>query len=132
MPAKTSPIVAAAQLATGSQETTEKKPRPTVRPPLPEAHSDVALLDIKDVCALTRMSASWIHAEVAAGRFPPPIRFGMRCARFSAASVRQWLIDRVEKAAADSQVGERVTARAKKASAAAQAKRALAAASAAQ
>ena len=72
----------------------EKKRRPTVRPPLPEAHSDVALLDINDVCALVRMSASWWHDAVREGLAPAPLRFGPRCTRWKLADVRAWLIER--------------------------------------
>ena len=102
-----------------------KPARPTVRPPLPEAHSDVALGDIKDVCALVRMSSSWIHDEVRAGRFPQPLRFGPRCSRWTIASVRTWLIDRAAQPQAEA--AKLVQAKAKKASLAAQVKRALSA-----
>lgn len=85
--------------------------------------ADVAFLDINDVCAVARMSASWIHDEVRAGRFPQPMRFGPRCSRWRSSDVRQWLIDRAAAAEADTQAGALLTARAKKASEAAQAKR---------
>ena len=72
----------------------KKKRRPTVRPPLPEAHADVALLDVNDVCALVRMSTSWWHDAVREGRAPAPLRFGPRCTRWKLADVRAWLIER--------------------------------------
>lgn len=85
--------------------------------PPPASLADVSLLDIKDVCAAVRMSVSWVHDEVRSGRFPQPLRFGMRCTRWKAADVRQWLIERASGAAADAKVADLVTARAKKASA---------------
>lgn len=107
---------------------TDPKPtaRPTVRPPLPEAHADVALADITDICALVRMSASWVHNERAAGRFPAPVIREPRCTRWKIADIRAWLIERATQSAADTKTTELVTARAKKASTAAQAKRAAA------
>lgn len=84
---------------------------------------DVAFLDIRDVCAMARMSASWIHDEVRGRRFPQPLRFGMRCTRWRSADVRDWLIARSTAAEADTETGALLTARAKKASDAAQAKR---------
>ena len=63
-------------------------PKPTARP-LPADLADVALLDIKDVCAAVRMSPSWWHEEVRAGRAPQPLRYGPRCTRWTAASIIQ-------------------------------------------
>lgn len=89
----------------------------------PHALADVAFLDIADVCAAARMSASWIHDEVRAGRFPRPLRFGPRCSRWRSAEVRAWLVDRAAAAEADTETALAMSARAKKASEAAQAKR---------
>ena len=97
------------------------KPNASHRSPTDLA--DVAFLDIRDVCAVARMSASWIHDEVRARRFPQPLRFGPRCTRWRSSEVRQWLIDRAAAAEADTETGALLTARAKKASEAAQAKR---------
>ena len=94
----------------------------TAARPLPANLADVALLDISDVCAAVRMSASWVQNEVLRGRFPQPIRFGQRCTRWPAASVRQYLIDRAAQPQAE--VAELVAAKAKKASDAARTKRA--------
>lgn len=91
--------------------------------PLPAGLADVALLDIRDVLTAVRMSASWVHDEVRERRFPQPLRFGPRCTRWRSADIRAWLIERAEVGAADKQSADMVTARAKKASAAAQAKR---------
>lgn len=103
------------------------KARPIVRPPLSHGHDDVALADMTDLEALTRMQRSWLHAAVRDGRFPAPVIREPRCTRWRLADVRRWLIERAEKAAADTQVAEQMTARAKKASAAAKAKRVAAA-----
>jgi predicted DNA-binding transcriptional regulator AlpA len=92
--------------------------------PLPAELADVAFLDIRDVCAAVRMCMSWVHNEVRQQRFPQPMRFGPRCSRWTSASIRQYLIDRAEAAAADTDAAPLAIARAKKASAAAQAKRA--------
>ncbi len=96
-------------------------------PNLPSNLADVALLDIRDVCAAARMSASWIHDEVRARRFPQPMRFGPRCTRWRSADIRAWLIARAAVAQADTETSAQLTARAKKASDAAQAKRLAAA-----
>jgi prophage regulatory protein len=87
---------------------------------IPAALADVAFLDIKDVCAAVRMSTSWVHDEVRAGRFPAPMRFGPRCSRWRSADIRLYLIARAESPAVDANVAAMVAARAKKASAAAQ------------
>jgi predicted DNA-binding transcriptional regulator AlpA len=93
--------------------------KPTVRPPLPHGQDDVALVDIVDVMALTRMSSSWVHAAVAGGRFPAPVIRQPRCSRWTLASIRKWLIEQVEKASVDTAAAKRAAARARKASAAA-------------
>jgi len=69
------------------------------------------------------MSASWVHEEVRAGRFPPPMRFGPRCSRWRSADVRSWLVARAAAADADGETAAAMSARAKKASDAAQVKR---------
>lgn len=78
--------------------------RPTVRPPLPDAHADVSLGDINDLRALTRMSASWIHDAVRDGRFPAPVIRERRCTRWRIADVRKWLVDCAEKSNSNSQL----------------------------
>jgi prophage regulatory protein len=91
--------------------------------PTPAALADVAFLDIGDVCAAARMSASWVHEEVRAGRFPQPLRFGPRCTRWRSGDVRAWLVARAAAAEADTETTAAMVAQAKKASDAAQAKR---------
>lgn len=94
---------------------------PTVRR-LPAELVDVAFLDIRDVCAAVRMSASWVHEAARTGLFPAPVVRQSRCTRWRSGDVRIWLIKRA--ASLDAQAGAIVDARAKKASAAAKAKRA--------
>lgn len=101
---------------------TGQKSRPTVRPPLPEAHADVALCDIQDCMALSRFGESWIHEAVKDGRFPQPVIREHRCTRWRLAEVRAWLVER-----AGQPLGAGATtndARARRASAQAQANRA--------
>lgn len=96
---------------------------PTSRPLMPAAHTEIALVDIHDLTALTRMSRSWIHSEVRAGRFPQPVIRTPRCTRWLLAHVSSWITARVEQSAADTESTERVLAQAKKASDAAKARR---------
>lgn len=65
---------------------------------LPTLVEAVAFLDIHDVCSALRMSASWVHDEVRAGRFPRPMRFGPRCSRWLASDVRDYLVARAASA----------------------------------
>lgn len=57
-------------------------------------HSDLALVGIRDVCDLIRLSPSWVYAEVAQGRFPQPLRLSSRCSRWKLSAVRAWLAQR--------------------------------------
>lgn len=83
---------------------------------LPSDMSDVALADINDLRALTRMSASWIHDAVRKGEFPAPAIRESRCTRWKFADVHAYLAERIRKAALDTDAATRLTARAKKAS----------------
>jgi predicted DNA-binding transcriptional regulator AlpA len=87
----------------GTKLKPQKIPKPKALPQSPALLADVAFLDISDVCAAARMSASWIHDEVRAGRCPQPMRFGPRCSRWRSAEVRAWLIARAKSAAADTE-----------------------------
>ena len=88
--------------------------------------ADITLVNSKEVCAALSMSASWLYNEVREGRFPHPLRHGQRCTRWRAADIRQYLLERAAQPQAETIA--LVTARAKKASAAAQVKRDAAAA----
>ena len=54
-------------------------------------HIPEALLRIQTVTALTGMSESTIYRRVAEKRFPAPIKDGLRCTRWVAGTVSQWL-----------------------------------------
>lgn len=98
--------------------------------PLPADLAGVALIDAPTCAAVGDMSVSWWHDEVRAGRAPAPAIREPRCTRWRVVDVRTYWAQRAEESAAKVQAAERVTAKAKKASAAAQAKRAAVAATA--
>ena len=50
-----------------------------------------ALLRIRTVVAVTGLSESSIRRKVAAGQFPAPVKDGLRCTRWVAQSVTNWL-----------------------------------------
>ena len=95
----------------------------------PEARSlsadmaSVALADINDLKALTRMSASSIHQSIRNGEFPAPAIRGSRCTRWRMADVHSYLTERIRVATGDTDTAAKLTARAKKASDAARNKR---------
>ncbi len=99
----------------------------TASRPLPADLAEVSLLDTRDICAAVRMSASWWHEEVRAGRAPQPVVRMSRCTRWKATDIRQYLIERARLASDEATAA--LTARAKKASDAAKAKRVTAVAS---
>lgn len=74
------------------------KPRPTKREPLPQAHEDIALVEMRDLRAITRMGSSWIHERVKAGDFPAPVIKGPRCTRWRLSDVRAWVNARIAEA----------------------------------
>lgn len=75
----------------------------------PELES-VALLDLDDVCAVSRLSKSYVLDEIANARGPKPIRFGTRCTRYLLTDVRDWLAARIAAAGdADAAIKSRMT-----------------------
>lgn len=66
--------------------------------PLLEAHADVAMVTIGDIVAMTRMGRSWLYAEIRNGRFPAPVVREPRCTRWKISHIREWLVQRAEKA----------------------------------
>jgi len=97
------------------------------RPPVPAALADVALIDGPTVAAAASISISQLYELVRTKAAPQPVIRAPRCTRWSMATVRLWLIQRAEHGL-DEQASALVTAKAAKASAAAQAKRRTAAA----
>jgi predicted DNA-binding transcriptional regulator AlpA len=78
-----------------------QRKRTAARLPLAEAQADVALVDISDICALLRASKSWVHAEVAAGRFPSPAIKRPRFTRWRLSDIRRYLIESSETSVVD-------------------------------
>ena len=88
--------------------------------PAPINLADVMLIDGPTAAAVGSMSLSWWHEEVAAGRAPQPVIRQPRCTRWTLVSVRDYWAQRAEQGSRD---GAQVIDKAKRASAAAQAKR---------
>jgi prophage regulatory protein len=64
------------------------------RPPLQTVNAlqiPEALLKVQTVIEVTGLSESTIRRKVAEGRFPAPIKDGLRCTRWVAGSVSDWL-----------------------------------------
>jgi prophage regulatory protein len=73
-------------------EPTNNKRRTTAAPqPLSVITVDDAQLRIATVCALTGLGRATIYRKVKEGTFPEPQRHGLRCTRWRALGVRQWL-----------------------------------------
>ena len=92
-------------------------------PPIPPALSSVSLIDAPTCAAGGGMSVSWWHDEVREGRAPAPAVRQPRCTRWRLSDVVAFWQAFATKGAADTQAAEQVTAKAKKASAAARVKR---------
>jgi predicted DNA-binding transcriptional regulator AlpA len=52
---------------------------------------ELALMDVKDVCACLRLSKSWIFGAVRQGRFPEPVIRQSRCTRWLRSDVQDWI-----------------------------------------
>lgn len=64
-----------------------------------DAHSPPdTLLRIADVLRRTAQSRSVMYREIAAGRFPAPVKIGPKAAAWSARDVDDWIRERVEQA----------------------------------
>lgn len=122
------------QLRTEMQLTAKLQPPPTVgsaekgrrrqRTPslhLMSANADVALVDIGDIRALRKCSASTVYKEVSEGTFPQPVIRQPRYTRWTLASVRAWLKQQAQ--TPDPEAAARVIEQAHKATKAAQNKR---------
>lgn len=99
----------------------------TSKKSLPPALSSVALIDAPTCAAVGGMSVSWWHDEVREGRAPAPAVRQPRCTRWRMSDVVAFWQAFATNGAADTRAAELVTAKAKKASAAARVKRATAA-----
>ena len=99
----------------GPEMTAKTDPKPAARL-LPADVADVALIAADTSAAIGDVSVSWWHEEVRTGRAPKPVIQQPRFTRWRLADVRRFWIERAAHAAADTAAGERMTARAKKAS----------------
>lgn len=93
-------------------------------PPILPALSSVALIDAPTCAAAGGMSVSWWHDEVRTGRAPAPAVRQPRCTRWRLSDVVAFWQGFASKGEADTEAAAQVTAKAKKASAAARVKRA--------
>ncbi|HIQ16539.1 MAG TPA: AlpA family phage regulatory protein [Novosphingobium capsulatum] len=59
-------------------------------PPAPER-----LLRIQEVMHMTSLSRSYIHAKVARGEFPAPIKLGYKCTRWLQSQVADWIAQKL-------------------------------------
>ncbi|MBK7616595.1 MAG: hypothetical protein IPJ08_19815 [Burkholderiales bacterium] len=92
---------------------------------LPANVADVALIAANTCAAIGEASVSWWYEAVRTGRAPKPAIKQPRFTRWRRADAVRFWADLATQAAVDTAPGERMTATAKKASAAAKAKRAL-------
>jgi hypothetical protein len=99
----------------GPTVTAKTDPKPTVRP-LPADVADVALIAADTCAAIGDVSVSWWHEEVRTDRAPKPVIQQPRFTRWRLADVRRFWAERATRSAADTGAGERMSARAKKAS----------------
>lgn len=63
----------------------------TFNQPISDALYAGALLTLPTVSALTGFSKSKIYSEMKQGRFPNAIRQGVRCTRWRAGDISDWL-----------------------------------------
>lgn len=100
-----------------------KGTKPTVRNPAPPELADVALIDAPRIAAAACMSLSTWHELVRTGQAPQPAMRAPRCTRWRLADVRAWLAARAERGS-DPRAARLLVTNARRASRAAQAKRA--------
>ena len=51
------------------------------------------LLSVETVCAVVGGKRSWLLKKVQLGKFPQPVRIGVRFTRWRASEVREWVAD---------------------------------------
>ena len=95
--------------------TAKTDPKPAARP-LPADVADVALIAADTCAAIGDVSVSWWHEAVRTDRAPKPVIQQPRFTRWRLADVRRFWAERAARAATDTAAGERMAARAKKAS----------------
>ena len=62
--------------------------------------SDVILLRLPEVKAMTGLSKSSLYALIREGTFPAPVRLGPRAVAWVKSEVRQWAVERVRESRA--------------------------------
>jgi len=62
--------------------------------------SDVILLRLPEVKAMTGLSKSSLYALVREGTFPAPVRLGPRAVAWVKSEVRRWAVERVRESRA--------------------------------
>lgn len=100
-----------------------KGTKPTVRNPAPPELADVALIDAPRIAAAACMSLSSWHELMRTGQAPQPVMRAPRCTRWRLTDVRAWLAARAERGS-DPRAARLLVTNARRASKAAQAKRA--------
>ena len=95
--------------------TAKFEPKTAARP-LPADVADVALVSADTCAAIGEASVSFWHEEVRTGSAPKPAIQQPRFTRWRLADVLRYWAERSAHASADPAAGERMTARAKKAS----------------
>ena len=59
----------------------------------------LVFLDIRQVCDRVGHKKSWVWGHSRDGTFPPPIRVGIKSARWLSTSVDEWMQEQVERSA---------------------------------
>lgn len=63
-------------------------------------HNSPALVSIRDVCAMTSLSRTFINKRRVAGQFPKPVELGEKRIAFVRAEVEAWIAERIAKSRA--------------------------------
>jgi len=79
------------KLETQVEPKTKAKHQPHKEQPLSAADHPDAQLKVDTVCALTGLGKSTVFKLTKIGDFPQPIRRGLRCTRWRAGDLTQWL-----------------------------------------
>jgi len=58
----------------------------------------LVFLDIRQVCDRVGHKKSWVWQHSRDGTFPPPIRVGIKSARWVSASIDAWMLEQIERA----------------------------------
>ena len=74
-------------MRTATAETSKHQPLQTAQ----ALHIPEALLKLQTVIEVTGLSESTIRRKVTAGEFPAPVKAGVRCTRWVAGQVSNWL-----------------------------------------